>query len=846
MRESVYVPVRDGTRLAVNIYRPANEDQVAEESLPVIFVFTPYRARYYDGEGQVREAALQDSLALRSLIRAGYIVAVADVRGKGASFGSRFGFQSRQEALDGHDLVEWLAARPYSSGSVGMVGCSYLGGTTMHTASTAPPSLKAIFTGATDWDKYDFVRRGGITAQFNTRPDEPLSDDLASVPMDADGDGTLLREAVSQHADNTPMAGLWYSMPYRDSVSPYTNSAFWQEAGVWRYADAIRDAGIATYMWSNWNDEPTSAMIVSAANLGSRLLVGPGTHCETPKNFDFTGEIVRYFDFHLKGADNGFDEQPRVTYWEHEQGTDGRYVQAENLPGAESETLTYYFAGREDRSDTLRGGTLVTRPGSSGETTFAVDYDVANDAYFAFWPEPLDEHGLVYDTAPLTAPMELLGFPVAHVTIKVDRPDADVFVYLEEVNAAGDSEVLSFGRLKASNRAVSTPPWNNLHLPWHSGFEADAAPIPEGETVELPIPMLATTRTIPAGSRLRFVVTGADPRQRNLADLRQDPAPRITVLHGWEASSRIDLPVKAHAPSDRGTEAVAAAEGQIGEPSGTGPYPAVAQAREDAPGYTIYRPALLPDRPLPVVLWGNGGCRDNGLSASRALREFASHGFLVIANGAPREESPLQTEWPDLEAEAAAPRSGGSPIPDQTSVEQYLAAIDWAEKAARDPSDPLFAAIDASKVAALGHSCGGLQAISAGADPRISTVLAFGSGVYNRPGTGLSGVPVTKADLAKLHTPIGYIVGGPADMAYPNASDDFEQIDHLPVLLAELPVGHGGTLAMSNGGDWARVGSNWLRWTLFGDQSAGREFIGDDCGLCASYGWSIKRKNFPE
>ena len=174
-RESLYVPVRDGTRLAVNIYRPADADGVETEKLPVIFVFTPYRARFVDEEGEVREAALQDGLALRSLIRAGYVVAVADVRGKGASFGARRGFQDRTEARDGHDLVEWLADQPFSTGEVGMVGCSYLGGTTLHTASTAPPSLKAVFTGATDWDKYEFVRRGGITAQFNTRPDEPLS-----------------------------------------------------------------------------------------------------------------------------------------------------------------------------------------------------------------------------------------------------------------------------------------------------------------------------------------------------------------------------------------------------------------------------------------------------------------------------------------------------------------------------------------------------------------------------------------------------------------------------------------------------------------------------------------------
>src|SRR5690606_38867251 len=178
----------------------------------VIFAFTPYRARFKDEAGAVRETALEDGLALRSLLRAGYVVAVADVRGKGASFGTRRGFQDRTEAQDGYDLVEWLARQDFSTGAVGMVGCSYLGGTAMHTASTAPPSLKAIFAGATDLHKYDFVRRGGITAQFNTRPDDPLVVDLGSIPVDGDEGGALLRQAVAEHAGNTPMGPLWYSM----------------------------------------------------------------------------------------------------------------------------------------------------------------------------------------------------------------------------------------------------------------------------------------------------------------------------------------------------------------------------------------------------------------------------------------------------------------------------------------------------------------------------------------------------------------------------------------------------------------------------------------------------------
>lgn len=283
---------------------------------------------------------------------------------------------------------------------------------------------------------------------------------------------------------------------------------------------------------------------------------------------------------------------------------------------------------------------------------------------------------------------------------------------------------------------------------------------------------------------------------------------------------------------------------QIGEAAGNGPHPAVAFARAEAPGYTFYRPQAVPDEPLPVVLWGNGACRDNGLSASHFLREIASHGYLVVANGTPREERPVLTSLPS--EEERNPQVPRERTPDETSAAQLLAGLDWAERANNNRLDSLHGKIDTGRVAVMGHSCGGLQALSAGADPRIDTVVAFASGVYNRPNTGLSGVHITKDDLAKLHTPVAYVLGGPSDIAYANGTDDFERISHVPVLLANLPVGHGGTFSLANGGDWARVGAAWLNWQLKHDSDAGKTFVGDGCRLCTTFGWTVQRKQFPE
>jgi dienelactone hydrolase len=278
----------------------------------------------------------------------------------------------------------------------------------------------------------------------------------------------------------------------------------------------------------------------------------------------------------------------------------------------------------------------------------------------------------------------------------------------------------------------------------------------------------------------------------------------------------------------------------IGAPAGTGRWPAVAEARADAPGYTLYRPAQWPDERLPLVLWGNGGCRNNGLSASHFLREIASHGYLVIANGAPREERPVLASLPP----ANGPRPAGAPPPrataDETQTSQLLGAIDWVM------NSDLALHVDTARIAVMGHSCGGLQALAAAADPRIDAVIAFNSGVYIRAGSGLSGVDIVKDDLRKLHTPVAYILGGPDDIAYPNGSDDVRRIAHVPVFFANAPVGHGGTFGLANGGDYGRIGVAWLDWQLKGSKAAGAMFVGANCGLCKDPTWTIVRKQFPE
>jgi len=106
-------------------------------------------------------------------------------------------------------------------------------------------------------------------------------------------------------------------------------------------------------------------------------------------------------------------------------------------------------------------------------------------------------------------------------------------------------------------------------------------------------------------------------------------------------------------------------------------------------------------------------------------------------------------------------------------------------------------------------------------------------------------MPATEADLAKLHTPLIYLTGGPTDIAYAGAEGDFKAINGLPIFDASTDKGHGGTWFQLDGGFMAKPVVAWLDWQLKGDTAASKQFLGADCGLCTDPRWTVKKKNLP-
>lgn len=275
---------------------------------------------------------------------------------------------------------------------------------------------------------------------------------------------------------------------------------------------------------------------------------------------------------------------------------------------------------------------------------------------------------------------------------------------------------------------------------------------------------------------------------------------------------------------------------------GTGPYPAIKEVDPRFPDHVVYRPRdlkALGKQKLGVMVWGNGGCRSDGARQRLHLEEVASHGYLVLAPG--RIESGPGVA---VKAEAEAPRAanGAPTAPVKTTATDVAAGIDMALAENSRAGSPYFGRIDPAQIAVSGTSCGGLQALMVAADPRVKAVVVHNSGVFKDGSNPIKGVTVDKSLLLGLHTPVIYILGGESDVAFPNGSDDFDKIEHVPAFLASIDVGHGGTFRQPNGGAVAPVAVDWLAWQLRGDKKAARRFIGTPCGLCQEPGWTVRRK----
>jgi uncharacterized protein len=557
VRYSQYVEVRDGTKLAVDWYRPAVNGVAVETPYPVVWTNTAYRGRGTVSSNGIRTLGpVQNGMI--ELTKYGYVVAAVDVRGTGASFGTRHIELDRTEAWDAYDMNEWFARQPWSSGITGMWGCSQIGENQFHAISTMPPSLKAALPFACSPEKYDSWWGGKGIRQVRPNP-APWTADLATLPVDGDtdasGDGypDMLYAAAFQHQNPYFLGTAIAEAPYRDSLSAYAGSTLWEEISATTYRTQIEQSKVAMYHWVNWNDESaTWGTHFSYATFRnpSKLYVGyyPNTlsgHCRYGYGFNAVTEHLRFYDYWLKGVKNDIMDQPPIYYITvgADTGKEWRYSWAWPLPN--EKRLKYYLhAGPSGSTNSRNDGVLSMTPPQG-----TVDKD-NYDAVYGITKDTMTANALTYTTSPFASDVEVTGHPLIDLWVSSTATDGDLFVFLEDLAQDGTSRFIGMDKVRASLRALHKPVYNTIGTPWRRAYAEDESFLIPGKPVRLAMNSWPTSTLFRAGHRLRLTITADYPRghwimgpyaEMTLPPLT--PSPTLSVYRNAIHASFISLPV---------------------------------------------------------------------------------------------------------------------------------------------------------------------------------------------------------------------------------------------------------------------------------------------------------------
>ncbi|WP_079640033.1 CocE/NonD family hydrolase [Sphingopyxis flava] len=528
VRTSCYLGMRDGIRLAIDILRPAAGGIVHDDPRPVIWIATKYQRARITASGQI-ETILARIPVLRTLLHAGYVIAVLDMRGSGASFGVMNGTDAPTDKVfrdDLHEVATWLNARPWCNGAIGMYGVSYVAGTQIAAAMSRPPGLRCIVPQqVTANSNRGLMKINGIqNVRFRDRRDtimQRLNVERPAAPVDEDEDGMMLAAAVEEHrAQRASLQELVAETPKAEdrrqkepAVSPWP---------------AIAASGIAVFHWGSWRDlfpdETLKLYAMLRDTNPSRLVMGPWTHeaqerLDTP-GLDIAGALRRWYDFWLKGEDDGYSSEPAVRYVMLRTSGDHAWREAAHWPP----TIDGYA-----ELAMSSGGLLCEGPGS-GHTDYVVDQTVTTAPFATRYSmdrgeadfRAFDARAATFTTQPFTEDAEIVGAPTLDLWLCADAPDADVFAYLQVVEPDGASRTLTEGMMRASCR--------------HDGTE----PLTPDRPTKLRIGMLPTAVQVRAGECLRLAITGADGGVWD--GLRRDPPRRLRLHHDRASPSKLILP----------------------------------------------------------------------------------------------------------------------------------------------------------------------------------------------------------------------------------------------------------------------------------------------------------------
>lgn len=585
---AVYIKMPDGTRIAADIWLPANYK--AGQKLPTMINTTRYwreQQPTFLGRALMGFGLLPNEVTdlANSYGKAGYAVILTDARGSGASFGFRRMEWAPEEVGDMKDIVSWIVAQPWSNGRVGGTGVSYAGNTAELLAASGHPAVKAVAPLYNDFDPGTFAPGGVRVSGFQDAWFEGNAgldnNDLCRVlkaggescfpgtwlytgvkPVDGAEGSALRAQASAEHKKNVSLPKLIAATPFDDDrgetglgiadVSPY------------KYKAQIEAAKVPMIPWVGWNDGSTTLGAVGRFNTFSNdqhLVIGAYSHGgghdtdpfkavnadPDPTKDKQRARHIKFFDCYLKDVPPPATECPTgksITYYTMGAGT---WKTSTVWPIAGTQMQRMYFGTGNslsvtapttaNASDRYKVDFSATTGTTNRWATQGGGSDVVYDNRKAQTPKLLS-----YVSAAMTQAMEITGHPVVTLHVASTQTEGAFHVYLEDVAPDGTVSYLTEGVLRGSRRKVSSgPPPYWQAGPYHSLRRADYMPMVPGEITELSFALFPTSALIKPGHKIRVSLAGADKDFYARVPEKGDPSWSVSL--GSTAPSFIDLPV---------------------------------------------------------------------------------------------------------------------------------------------------------------------------------------------------------------------------------------------------------------------------------------------------------------
>uniref|UniRef100_A0AAU1LYL2 CocE/NonD family hydrolase n=1 Tax=Streptomyces sp. NBC_00148 TaxID=2903626 RepID=A0AAU1LYL2_9ACTN len=517
VQRHVWIPLKDGTRLAARVWLPAD----AEGPVPAILEYIPYRKN--DGTAP-RDVTLHAPFAT-----AGYAAVRVDCRGSGDSDGVMLDEYHATELSDALEVLDWIEEQDWSDGQVAIIGKSWGGFNGLQIAALQPPQLRCIVTVCSTDDRYadDVHYAGGSLLASEMLPWAATMLAYNARPSDPAVLGDSWRQAWLDRLDRTvPYAEEWVSHQRRD--------AYWQHGSVCEDYEAIK---VPVYAVGGWLDPYRGAVLRLMENLRvpAKAMLGPWAHtyphqAEPGPGMDFQGECVRWFDHWMRGIDDGIMDEPALRAWIPDPapvGSDlterpGRWVAEPSwpAPGVESRELPLHTLGGTPGSAVLRSPLAIGAGGG--------DFLKFGDVPGQYADQAADDgRSHTFTGAALDERLEILGTPEVTLRVTSDRPQAQLAVRLCEVAPDGSSKLVTTGFLNLT----------------HRDGHADPQSLELGRPYEVSVPLFAIGHAFAAGNRIRVSVS---------ASLWPWlwPSPETVALDLDTAHGALTLPVRPPRPAE--------------------------------------------------------------------------------------------------------------------------------------------------------------------------------------------------------------------------------------------------------------------------------------------------------